>query len=222
MRELTRRQLSVVIIVLVLIRGLELASAVRWMDQEQYISQRRLEVAMLTTYHSPDRGEPTTLSVDNLGEYTIIAQPAKCVPLAVAPTDLSQVTDAMAWWGTVGDNAQWVNLLTLRFNSADDARWALLSKRVALLRCPLIRATFPPFDELSEFYRVSDHSPISPLRWNRVRYTLSGTDSYYDFYVRQFANTVTWTWGSADKSSTGRAQAVDSLVGRLRELGGAR
>jgi hypothetical protein len=72
---------------------------------------------MLTTYHSPDRGEPTTLSVDNLGEHTIIAQPAKCVPLAVAPTDLSQVTDAVAWWGTVGDNAQWVNFLTLRFRA---------------------------------------------------------------------------------------------------------
>jgi len=56
----------------------------------------------------------------------------------------------------------------VRFNSAADARRALLSKRLALARCRQIQASFPPFDQ-SRRYRVSDHSPISPLRLNRVR-----------------------------------------------------
>jgi hypothetical protein len=147
-------------------------------------------VALMTTYHSPDRGKPTTLSLDDLAKQTIIAQPAKCMPLAV-PTSVPHVTTVMSWWGTVGDQAQWVSVVTVSFSSAAEARRALLSKRVALGRCHLIRMTFPPFDELSELYRVSDNSPISPLRWNRVRY---------------------------NKSSTVRAQAVDTLVARLREL----
>jgi len=125
------------------------------------------------------------------------------------------------WSGVVGDQAQWVIIVTVRFSSAADARRALLSKRVALVRCPSIRATFPPFDQVSEIYRVSDHSPVWPLRWDRVRYTLSGEDSY-EFYVRQFGNTLTWTYGEVDRSSTARAQAVDSLVAHLRELGGGR
>ena len=91
-----------------------------------------------------------------------------------------------------------------------------MSKRVALARCPLIRVSFPPFDQLSAEYRVSGHFPISLLRWNRVRYTLSGEDSY-EFYVRQYANTLMWTYGDADDSSTLRAQAVDNLVARLKD-----
>ena len=69
-------------------------------------------------------------------------------------------------------------LLDGGFHSADDARKMLLSERVALLRCRKIRVSSPPFDRLSALYRVSDHSPISPLRLDRVRYTLSGDDSY--------------------------------------------
>jgi len=159
MGALTRRQLSAVIIVLVLIRGLELGASlvwIRWMDREQYISQRRFEAALWTTYHAPDRGKPETLSFTDLGEHhTFIVQQWKCVPLA-APTSLSHVMGAGMWSGVVGDQAQWVIIVTVRFSSAADARRALLSKRVALVRCPSIRATFPPFDQVSEIYRVSD------------------------------------------------------------------
>jgi hypothetical protein len=78
---------------------------------------------------------------------------------------------------------------------------------------------FSALDQQSALYRVSDRSPISPLRLDRVRYTLSGENSY-EFYMRQFANTLTWTYGRDDNSSTVRAQAVDNLVARLQELEG--
>ena len=219
MGELSRRRLSAVIIILVLIRGLELGATlvwVRWMDREQYISQRRLQAALLTTYHSPDRGLPTTLSFADLGQHLVFARPSKCQPLT-APTSLLHITAAGIWSGTV--EGQSVSIVAVSFSSAADARRELLSKRVALARCPMIRVKFAPYDQVAKLHRVSDHSPISPLRWNRVRFRISREDSY-EFYVRQFGNTLTWTYGYADKSSTVRAQAVDSFVARLRELGG--
>jgi hypothetical protein len=103
----------------------------------------------------------------------------------------------MNWSGTAGHPPQWVNFVTLRFSSAADARQALFRKRVALARCHQIRASFPPFDQLSALYHVSGSSTMSLLRFNRVRYTPSGEESY-EFYVRQYANTLTWIYGSAD------------------------
>jgi hypothetical protein len=224
MGELTRRQLSALIVVLVLIRGLELAAGlvgVSWMDREQYVSRHRLEVALLTTFHSPGSGAPRTWSVDDLVSQTpIVAEPARCVRLAV-PSFLFDVTDLAGWSGTVGDPAHSVAIMTVRFSSAAEARRTMLRTRVTLMRCNVIRMTFPPFDQLSKSYRVSDHSPRWQLGWGRVRYTLSGEDSY-EFYARQFGNTLTWTWGRVDKSATARAQAVDQLVARLREVPGSR
>jgi hypothetical protein len=222
MGKSTRRRLSTLIMGLVLVFVLELGAVsfwVRWTDQKQYVSQHKLEVALLTFYHSPHKGQADALSIESLIDTTLIAHPAKCVPLAVALTSVSQVNDTYAWSGTAGQPPQWTNFLTIRFSSAVDARHALLSKRVALAQCRQIRASFPPFDQQSELYRVSDRSPISPLRLDRVRYTLSGENSY-EFYMRQFANTLTWTYGSDDNSSTVRAQAVDNLVARLQELEG--
>jgi hypothetical protein len=219
MGKLTRRQLSALIVGLSLILGLELGAAslwVPWMDQKHHVSQHKLEVALLTFYHSPDVGQSDTMSIDDLSQQTIIAQPASCVPLAVALTSISHVTRVMSWSGTVGDPPQWGNFVILRFSSAADARKTLMSKRVSGARCHSIRVSFPPFDQVSEEYRVSGHSLISLLRWNRVRYTLSGEDSY-EFYVRQYANTLMWTYGSADGSSTVRAQTVDNLAARLKE-----
>ncbi len=207
---------------LVLVFVLELGAVsfwVRWTDQKQYVSQHKLEVALLTFYHSPHKGQADALSIESLIDTTLIAHPATCVPLAVALTSVSHVNDTYAWSGTAGQPPQWANFLTIRFSSAVDARHALLSKRVALAQCRQIRASFPPFDQQSALYRVSDRSPISPLRLDRVRYTLSGENGY-EFYMRQFANTLTWTYGSDDNSSTVRAQAVDSLVARLQELEG--
>ena len=218
----TRRRLSTLIMGLVLIFVLELGAVsfwVRWTDEKQYVSSHKLNVALLTFYQSPHTGQADSLSIDALTENTLIAQPAKCVPLAVALTSVSHVTETLAWSGTAGHPPQWTNFVTVRFSSAVDARHALLSKRVALVRCHQMRASFPPFDQISALYRVSDRSPISPLRLDRVRYILSGADNY-EFYMRQFANTLTWTYGRDDNSSPVRAQAVDSLVARLQELEG--
>ena len=72
----------------------------------------------------------------------------------------------------------------------------LLSERMALVRCHKIRVSFPS-ERAATNYRRYTASPtilLSPLRLDRVRYTLSGDDSY-EFYVRKFANTVMWTYG---------------------------
>jgi hypothetical protein len=220
MARLSRRQPYTLVVGLVVILGFVLGAGwfgVRRMDQKQYVSQQQLQVALLTFYHSPATGQTDPLSIDDLSQRTIIVQPAPCVPLAAASSTVTRVVGAMGWSGTVGDPPQWVNFVTVRFGSAADARRTLLSKRAAIVRCHQIRATFPPFDHLSQLYDVADHSSISPLRLNQARYTLSGEDSH-EFYMRQFANTLTWAYGSADNSSTARTQAVDSLVARLQEL----
>ena len=218
---MAHRQLFRVVVVLVLILGLELGSGlvwVRWTDQRHHVSEHRLDAAMLIFRHSPDKGVATKLSVDDLvSHHTIIAQPPRCAPLASAATSLSAFDGAVVWSGTVGDPAQWVVIVTVRFSSARAARRTLLSKRMALVRCHRSQVTFPPFVQLSDRYLVSGHSPICGLSCDRVRYKFSGPDSQ-EFYMRQFANTVTWSYGSADKSSQVRAEVVDSLVACLQEL----
>lgn len=215
----TRRRAVTLGVGLLVTLGLVLGSgwlSVRWLDRKQYVSQHKLDVALLTFPHSPHIGHVLPLSIEAYSEETPTARPTKCVPLVVTPTPVSSVTEIVAWSGTAGDPPLWVNFVTLRFHSAADARRALLIKRVALVRCRRISVSFPPFREVSGEYQVSDHSPVGLAGLSRVRYTLSGEKSY-DFYARQYANTLTWTYGSADESSAARAQAVDDLVARLQD-----
>jgi hypothetical protein len=77
--------------------------------------------------------------------------------------------------------------------------------------------TFPPFDQPPQVYQVS--GPAWPWRWDRVRYRLTGENAY-EFYVRRWGNTVTWTYGKADERPQVRAGVVDSLAERLSSMAG--
>jgi hypothetical protein len=46
-----------------------------------------------------------------------------------------------------------------------------------------------------------------------------GHGNRYEFYVRRYANTVTWTYGDDHSGADVRREVVDDLVARLKELG---
>ena len=53
---------------------------------------------------------------------------------------------------------------------------------------------------------------------DRLRYVLVGHGNRYDFYIRRYANTLTWTYGDDRSADPVRRQIVDDLIGRLGEL----
>ena len=78
--------------------------------------------------------------------------------------------------------------------------------------------TFPPFEESAQVFAVADRLQVGSLRGDRVGYTLRGIEDSYTFYVRQYANTLTWTYGDHSSTPEVRQEVADALVGRLREL----
>ena len=52
----------------------------------------------------------------------------------------------------------------------------------------------------------------------RVAYALTGGGKRYDFYVRQYANTLTWTYGDDASTPQSARQVADDLVGRLKDM----
>jgi hypothetical protein len=53
---------------------------------------------------------------------------------------------------------------------------------------------------------------------DRLAYALVGQGNRYDFYVRRYGNTLTWTYGDDHSGAELRREVVDDLVGRLKEL----
>ena len=83
--------------------------------------------------------------------------------------------------------------------------------------------------------RVSDHLPAvrrrrrppTPSRAGTgraapsgpvVRWSLVGGDRRFDFYVRRYANTLTWTYADDVSTPQVREEVADSLVARLEDL----
>ena len=108
--------------------------------------------------------------------------------------------------------------LTVRYPDAALARRELLDKRIALVRCNTVRLTFPPFNKPAEDFHVIGRQWAAFPAGDRLRYTLIGHGNRYDFYVRRYANTLTWTYGDDHSEADVRRQVVDDLVNRLREL----
>jgi hypothetical protein len=55
---------------------------------------------------------------------------------------------------------------------------------------------------------------------DRLAYALVGHGNRYDFYVRRYSNTLTWTYGDDHSGADVRREVVDDLVARLKELAG--
>jgi hypothetical protein len=106
----------------------------------------------------------------------------------------------------------------VRYPNAAGARQELLDKRIALLRCGTVRLTFPPFDKPAEDFRVTGRLWAAFPTGDRLRYVLVGHGNRYDFYIRRYANTLTWTYGDDRSADPVRRQIVDDLIGRLGEL----
>ena len=121
------------------------------------------------------------------------SDPARCTPLSLLAA--ARALGGESWTGVNGSPDQPVTTLTVRYaDAAADARHELLKKRVALARCSAVRLTFPPFEQARRGFhhrRRSGQRLLPVIGW---RMHLVGHGTRYDFYVRRYANTLTWTW----------------------------
>ena len=53
-----------------------------------------------------------------------------------------------------------------------------------------------------------------------VRWSLEGGDRRFDFYVRRYANTLTWTYADDVSTPAVREEVARSLITRLQDLAG--
>ena len=51
-----------------------------------------------------------------------------------------------------------------------------------------------------------------------MSYTLAGERASYSFYVRRYANTLTWAYGATESQPAIRREVADDLARRLAEL----
>lgn len=187
------------------------------LDRRAEVSDLRLEAA-LETFRPVDRSglaspaDPRTFATDRNPR----TDPARCAPLTVLTT--SPPLDGRSWTGINGYPAQPVTLLTVRFADADAARVELDRKRVALLRCRKVAITFPPYGGPPTSYAVTGRSWPGNAAGSVVRWSLVGGDKRYDFYVRRYANTLTWTYADDVSTPQVREEVVRSLVERLEDL----
>ena len=208
------------VVCVLLSRGVVLAGGqqtTRLLDRRQEVSAERLDAALQTFRPADHRGlAAPPLSGDDLsGRGSVRTQPARCAPLTLLAT--GRALDGQSWTGIAGSPLQPVRTLTARYPDAEAARHDLLAKRVALLSCRTVRLTFPPFDQPEQDFTVTD--PLLPLApAGVVRYSLRRDDRSYRFYVRRYANTLTWSYASDASTPKVRQHVVDSLVTRLQEL----
>jgi hypothetical protein len=186
-------------------------------DRHHVVPAQRLTVALETFRPSERAGLSNSVEVAELAPgRSVRSDPARCKPLS-----LLAVTGAVggeSWTGVNGSPAQPVTTLTVRYPNAAGARQELLDKRIALLRCGTVRLTFPPFDKPAEDFRVAGRLWAAFPAGDRLRYVLVGHGNRYDFYIRRYANTLTWTYGDDRSADPVRRQIVDDLIGRLGEL----
>jgi hypothetical protein len=187
------------------------------MDQRQQVSAARLDVALQTFRPSEHAGLAKLVERDELAaERSVRSEPDRCSALTLLAT--GSALDAQSWTGADGVPLQPVSTLTVRFVDADAARDDLLAKRVALLRCRAVKLTFPPFDQPAQLFDVTGGLWASLASGDVVRYSLRRGSKAYGFYVRRYANTVTWSYADDVSSPEMRQRVVDSLVVRLQQL----
>ena len=187
------------------------------LDHRAYVSELRLDAAMRTfrPVDHPGLASPAD-PAGFTAERNPRAEPVRCAPLTALAT--TPPLDGRSWTGVNGQPAQPVTLLTVRYLDADAARVELDRKRLALLRCPRVAVSFPPYDRPPTTYAVSGrHWPAGAVG-SVVRWSLVGGDQRFDFYVRRYANTLTWTYADDVSTPQVREEVADSLVERLEDL----
>ena len=186
-------------------------------DQVQFVDAPRLAAALQIFRPSEHAGLPSPVVAAALAPgRSVRTQPTSCAPLTLLAT--RSALDAQSWTGVNGSPLQPVRLLTVRYSSASTARAELTAKRVALLRCRRLELTFPPFDGPAQDFTVTDrHWPLSAVG-DRVVYELSGAGNQYTFYIRRYANTLTWTYGDDVSTPQVRREVVDELITCLQDM----
>ena len=186
-------------------------------DRAQLVEPQRLSAALLTFRPSDRAGlaKPAT-AADLAPERSVITDPARCAPLTL----LAERTpvDGESWTGINGTPAQPVNTLTVRFRDAATAGRELAAKQAALLSCGSVRLTFPPFDQPEQRFQVTGRRRLPFPGDDRVGYSLVGEKKRYEFYVRRYANTLTWSYGANESAPSVRREVVDDLVDRLKDM----
>ena len=187
------------------------------LDERVYVSALRLDAAMQTFRPTGQAGLASPADPASFGpEQNPRTDPASCTALAVLTT--SAPLDGRSWTGVNGHPAQPVTLLTVRFADADAARAELDRKRLALVRCRAVAISFPPYADPPTTYAVTGRrwatSAVGPV----VRWSLVGGDRRFDFYVRRYANTLTWTYADDVSTPEVREEVARSLVTRLEDL----
>jgi hypothetical protein len=206
--------LALIVLTLELVGGLAVR---RWHDRIQFVEELRLAAALQTFRPSERAGlSKPVVAVDLAADRSVRARPARCAPLTLLATRPS--IGGGSWTGINGSPAQPVAMLTIRYADASAARADLADKRVALLQCHNVQLTFPPFDKPAQNFTIIERNWIRSAVGGRVAYALAGGGKRYDFYVRQYANTLTWTYGDDVSTPHVRQQVVDDLVGRLKEM----
>jgi hypothetical protein len=200
--------------------GVEIAAGLTlqaWADRRQLVGAQRLTVALETFRPSSRAGLSTEVAVAELTpDRAVRSDPARCTPLSLLA--VKGALGGESWTGVNGSPDQPVTTLTVRYADAADARHELLKKRVALARCGAVRLTFPPFDKPAEDFTITERQWAAFAAGDRLAYALVGHGNRYDFYVRRYANTLTWTYGDDHARVDVRRQVVDDLISRLKEL----
>ena len=187
------------------------------LDRRAYVTDLRLDAA-LETFRPVERSGLAT-PADPLGfgpDRSPRTDPAACAPLTVLAS--TPPLDGRSWTGVNGRPAQPVNLLVVRYADADGARAELDRKRLAMLRCTRVAITFPPYAGPPTTYTVTGRHWPTSVTGSVVRWSLVGGGRRFDFYVRRYANTLTWTYADDVSTPEVREQVADSLVVRLRDL----
>jgi hypothetical protein len=198
--------------------GLGWWSARAWQFGAETVEAQRLGAALRTFRPSEHAGmaEPANPS-DLAPEQGVRTNPARCAPLTL----LSERAplDGESWTGINGSPAQPVNILTVRFIDAAAARRELAAKQAALLSCGSVRLTFPPYDQPEQRFEVSGRRRLPFPGDDRVGYVLvDNNKKQYEFYVRRYANTLTWTYGTNESAPRVRREVVNDLVDRLIQM----
>jgi len=214
------RIVTAVVVAGLLWLGVEIAAGLTlqaWADRRQLVGAQRLTVALDTFRPSSHAGLSQEVAVAELApDRAVRSDPARCTPLSLLA--VKGALGGESWTGVNGSPDQPVTTLTVRYPDANAARRELLKKRVALARCGTVRLTFPPFDKPAEDFTITERQWAAFAAGDRLAYALVGHGNRYEFYVRRYANTLTWTYGDDHTRVDVRRQVVDDLINRLKEL----
>ena len=206
--------LSIIAFSLEVAGGLEVR---RWYDRSQFVRGSQLSAALLTFRPSDRAGQSRRVESADLAPGALVRTvPRRCRPLTLLA--IRTPLEGESWTGISGSPAQPVKTLTVRYADAASARADLRQKRVAMLTCRTVVLGFPPYDEPGQPYTVSHRAPAMSVFGDRVGYALTAGDQRYEFYVRRYANTLTWTYADDVSTPAVRRQVADDLVDRLKDI----